>query len=116
MSLVTGLPSSNTNKSFAYVRAEFLSDDGRRRVLVWQLNMATSGRTGSISLRDGLGAQDLPGTRQAMSRDELMAFCHRVEAVGRVRFEGHEIRFEEPERSEFVRRCKLRLIDAEGGR
>lgn len=115
MALVVDLPTSNTNKNFAYARAEFLSDTGRRRVLVWQLNMGTSGRTGSLSLREGRGAQDLPGTRVPMSRDELMAVCRKVEATGRVEFGGHEIRFEEPLRSEFVTNCRRRLADAERG-
>ncbi|MFN8124649.1 MAG: hypothetical protein U0237_19755 [Thermoleophilia bacterium] len=115
MALVVDLPTSNTNTKFAYARAEFLSDSGRRRVLVWQLNVGTGGRTGTLSLREGRGAQDLPGTRVLMSQDELMAICRQVEAVGHIMFGGHEIRFEEPLRTEFVTNCRRRLADAERG-
>lgn len=113
--MVTSLPSSNSNKRWAYARAEYRNAD-RRRVLVWQLSMGTQGRSGAISLRDDLGANDLPGTRTAMSRSELQAFLVSLEAAGRTTVAGEEIVFPSHLLGSFIARCRARLDDAQHGR
>ena len=95
MLTVVALPPSYTNKRYAYARAEYRNARGERRVLVWQVTVASEGRRGTVALRTGLGAVDLPGTREGMSGGELMALCTRIEATGRVSVAGDEIHFPE---------------------
>lgn len=114
--MVTSLPSSNSNKRYAYARAEYRDVRGRRRVLVFQADMASDGRRGAVSLREDLGANDLPGTRTGMNRTGLQDFLVRLEASGRITVAGDEIVFPPHLLREFLARCRARLDDAAAGR
>lgn len=114
--MVTSLPSSNSNKRYAYARAEYRDARGRRRVLVFQAEMASEGRRGGVSLRDDLGATDLPGTRTGMDRAGLQDFLVRLEASGHTTVAGEEISFPPHLLREFLARCRARLDDAAAGR
>lgn len=113
---VLSLPASYTNKRWAYARAEYLNADGRRRVLVWQLEMRSQGRRGAMALRENCRAVDLPGTRRSMSREELLSVVAEIESSGRTEFAGDAIFFSEPLRADFLQRCRARLDDAESAR
>lgn len=114
MPSVTSLPPSKSNKAFCYARAEFRNAAGERRVLVWQVNRASQGRSGSVSLRENLGADNLPGTLQPMSGSELMGFLVGLEASGRARVGGEEIAFPDELLTEFLARARARMADARG--
>jgi hypothetical protein len=110
---VIGLPPSHTNKRWTYARAEYRNADGERRVLVWQIQVATRGRRGQLALRRDLGADNIEGTVRNMSGDELLAVIEAVEQTGVIHWGGDAIRFPDRLRQEFVSLCLERMADAE---
>lgn len=85
-------------------------------MLVWQVHFASRGRSGTISLRENLGAEDLAGTRRSGSADELLAWLVGLESTGRVSMAGEDIVFPEELLVAFVERCRARVADARAGR
>ena len=114
--MFTSLPSSNSNKRFAYARAEFRNAKGQRRVLVWSVTHQSQGRSGAISLREDRGANDLPGTRRPMRQHELLGLLVQLEATGRTTVAGEEIVFPPHLLGPFLERCRARMDDARHGR
>lgn len=112
---VTSRPTSNSNRGACYARAEYLDSRGRRRVLVWQADPKSAGRRGFVSLRDGLGATDLPGTRKPMSGHDLLHLAVRIEATGEIEVGGDRIVFPSRLKDEFVARCRARMEEARSG-
>jgi hypothetical protein len=110
---VVSLPPSHTNKRWAYARAEYRNADGERRVLVWQVQVATKGRRGQLALRRDLGADNIEGTVRNMSGDELLAMIEGIERTALIHWGGDAIRFPDQLRKEFVSQCLERMADAE---